>query len=129
MKDEFEDFQAQIKRLTEQNRVARKILGVSASDDKVAVKKAFRHLAAKYHPDKNPGDEKALRRFKETVGAYEYLQGKRDSIVSPEELEADAEMIGKYQANDWGYYCHWKEAFMDDFLGTDPRKKAPDEDK
>ena len=50
MKDEFEDFQAQMKRLTEQNRVARKILGVSASDDKVAIKKAFRHLAAKYHP-------------------------------------------------------------------------------
>ncbi len=49
------------------------ILGVgrSASDDDI--KKAYRRLAIRYHPDKNPGDEEAERRFKAASEAYEVL--------------------------------------------------------
>src|SRR4051812_18894165 len=50
-----------------------KTLGVDrkASDDDI--KKAYRKLARKYHPDKNPGDKAAEERFKEVQGAYAIL--------------------------------------------------------
>ena len=52
------------------------VLGVKkdASDDEI--KKAFRKLAIKYHPDKNPGDKEAEAKFKEANEAYSVLSDK-----------------------------------------------------
>jgi DnaJ-class molecular chaperone len=50
-----------------------KILGVAKSAGADDVKKAFRKLARKYHPDVNPGDKKAEEKFKEINEAYEVL--------------------------------------------------------
>ena len=52
------------------------VLGVQkgASDDEI--KKAFRKLAIKYHPDKNPGDKEAEAKFKEANEAYSVLSDK-----------------------------------------------------
>jgi curved DNA-binding protein len=50
-----------------------KILGVDKGADAEAVKKAYRKLAAKYHPDKNPGNKAAEERFKEVNEANEVL--------------------------------------------------------
>ena len=50
-----------------------KILGVSESDNKATIKKAYRRLAQKYHPDKNPGDQEAENKFKEISEAYSTL--------------------------------------------------------
>ncbi len=49
------------------------ILGVSKSADKSEIKKAYRKVAVKYHPDKNPGDKEAEEKFKEAAEAYEVL--------------------------------------------------------
>src|ERR687884_280649 len=46
------------------------VLGVSASASQDEIKKQYRKLAAKFHPDKNPGDPKAADRFKEISEAY-----------------------------------------------------------
>ena len=50
-----------------------KTLGVSRSASADDIKKAFRKLARKYHPDVNPGDKKAEEKFKEINEAYEVL--------------------------------------------------------
>lgn len=50
-----------------------KVLGVSKGASADDIKKAFRKLARKYHPDVNPGDKKAEEKFKEINEAYEVL--------------------------------------------------------
>ncbi len=49
------------------------ILGVSKSADETAIKKAYRKIAMKYHPDRNPDDKAAEEKFKEAAEAYEIL--------------------------------------------------------
>ena len=49
------------------------VLGVSKSADATEIKKAYRKLALKYHPDKNPGDKEAEEKFKEAAEAYDVL--------------------------------------------------------
>ena len=49
------------------------ILGISRDADEKEVKRAYRKLAMKYHPDRNPGDSEAENKFKEASEAYEIL--------------------------------------------------------
>jgi len=68
------------------------ILGVSKTTDAEAIKKAYRKLARKYHPDMNPGNQSAEASFKEVSEAYEVL--------------SDPEKRRKY--DQFGQY--WKQA-------------------
>lgn len=49
------------------------VLGLSRSASESDIKKAYRQLALKYHPDKNPGNAEAEERFKEAAEAYDVL--------------------------------------------------------
>ncbi|SDB19664.1 molecular chaperone DnaJ [Eubacterium oxidoreducens] len=59
--------------MAEQKRDYYEVLGVDRSADDAAIKKAYRQLAKKYHPDMNPGDKEAEAKFKEASEAYAVL--------------------------------------------------------
>ena len=55
------------------------VLGVDKSAQKEEIKKAYRKLALKFHPDKNKGDKAAEEKFKEASEAYHmYYQMKKE---------------------------------------------------
>ncbi len=49
------------------------VLGVDKGADSTVIKKAYRKIAMKYHPDRNPGNDEAEEKFKEAAEAYEVL--------------------------------------------------------
>lgn len=59
--------------MAESKRDYYEVLGVSRDADDAALKKAYRVLAKKYHPDMNPGDAEAEKKFKEASEAYAVL--------------------------------------------------------
>ncbi len=59
--------------MAEQKRDYYEVLGVDKNADEAALKKAYRALAKKYHPDMNPGDKEAEKKFKEASEAYAVL--------------------------------------------------------
>lgn len=87
-----------------------KILGVDKTADSKTIKKAYRELARRYHPDANPGDKKAEERFKEISEAYEVLS-------DPEKRKRYDEIGLEWQNFDWSKYRqgrgNWREAGPD----------------
>ncbi len=59
--------------MAESKRDYYEVLGVQKDADDAALKKAYRVLAKKYHPDANPGDQEAEQKFKEASEAYSVL--------------------------------------------------------
>lgn len=59
--------------MAEQKRDYYEVLGIEKNADDAAIKKAYRALAKKYHPDMNPGDTEAEKKFKEASEAYAVL--------------------------------------------------------
>ena len=59
--------------MAESKRDYYEVLGVDRNADEAAIKKAYRVLAKKYHPDANPGDKEAEKKFKEASEAYAVL--------------------------------------------------------
>ncbi len=78
------------------------VLGVPNTADDKAIKKAYRALAQKYHPDRNPGDAAAEAKFKEVNNAYEVLSDAEKRKLY-DEFGEDAEKLGFDQEKARGY--------------------------
>ncbi len=73
-----------------------KVLGVSPDASDEEIKRAYRRLAKKYHPDLNPGDQEAARKMQEVNAAYE-------QIKNPEKFQQQ-QSSGGYGGYGGGYY-------------------------
>src|ERR1035437_4773711 len=86
-------------------------LGKSASQDEI--KKVYRKLAMKYHPDRNPGDKQAEENFKEAAEAYEVLSNdeKRQKYdrYGHEGLRGGQDFQGFNNVND--IFSHFSDIF------------------
>jgi hypothetical protein len=96
-------------------RAACKILGVSEGEGKDALKKAYRRASLKYHPDHNPDDEDAHKRFLLVKCAYELLVKNEPCVMLLEEIESWPGLPEDAQFdldNPWGYFLWWREKFF-----------------
>ena len=77
-----------------------KVLGVSPDASDEEIKRAYRRLAKKYHPDLNPGDQEAARKMQEVNAAY-------DQIKDPDKYRQQSQ--GGY-----GHYNYGRQSYSDD---------------
>ncbi|GJQ59582.1 MAG: molecular chaperone DnaJ [Candidatus Scalindua sp. AMX11] len=92
------------------------VLGVSKNAKSDEIKKAYRRLALKYHPDKNKGDKVAEKKFKEAANAYEVLHDPEKRKVYDSRGQAGLDDIG-FQgfANSDDIYSNFGDIFGDIF--------------
>lgn len=98
-----------------------KILGVERSASQDEIKKAYRKLAVKYHPDKNPDDKVAEEKFKEISEAYQVI-GNADSRKKYDELGANWKQyenagFGGFDGGGQGFSASGFSDFFDMFFG------------
>ncbi len=93
------------------------VLGVTKGASKDEIKRAYRQLAIKYHPDRNPGDEKAEERFKEATEAYEILADERKRHAYDQYGFAGVNGMGQPTAQDFSTIFQGFEDIFGDFSG------------
>jgi curved DNA-binding protein CbpA len=96
-------------------RAAYKILGVKEDATKEVLKKAYRQASLKYHPDHNPNDRDAGKKFAIINCAYELLMEDKPCKELLEEINSwpGVPEDDKYKLdNPWGHFLWWREKFF-----------------
>jgi len=115
MKDDFE-FMERITHNLEAHKAASKVLGVSEDADQNYLKKAYRKASMKYHPDHNPHDPDASKKFALVKCAYELLAEDKPCLELLEKINTwkGVPEDEKYKLdNPWGHFLWWREKFFD----------------
>ena len=85
-----------------------KVLGVEPGASDEEIKKAYRRLAKKYHPDLNPGDEVAARKMKEVNAAYERIKNP-EKYQSSQSGHTGYGGYNQYDPFGWGSYGGYQQ--------------------
>ena len=85
-----------------------KVLGVEPGASDEEIKKAYRRLAKKYHPDLNPGDELAARKMKEVNAAYERIKNP-EKYQSSQSGNTGYGGYNQYDPFGWGSYGGYQQ--------------------
>ncbi len=93
-----------------------KILGVSKDTSEEQIKKAYRKLARKWHPDINPGNNEAEKKFKEISQAYDCL-GNKEKRKLYDEFGEDGLQSG-FDAEKARHYSQWRGSQQGDQHGS-----------
>ena len=96
------------------------VLGVDRSSSDQEIKKAYRRLAMKFHPDRNPDDEKAEEKFKEASEAAEVLldNGKRQAYDQYGHAALDGSAGGGFGGGNGNFSSIFEDVFGDIFGGA-----------
>jgi curved DNA-binding protein len=101
------------------------ILGVEKGASQEDIKKAYRSLAVKYHPDKNPGDTEAEEKFKQISEAYEVL-GDEQKRANYNRSSNRTQYSDDFNfMRDTMFSQGWSQAF-DEIYGSNGARKGPD---
>ena len=103
------------------------LLGVDRSADSGTLKSAYRKLAMKYHPDRNPGDKSAEKKFKKVSEAYEVLSNpEKKSAYDQYGHDAfnGSQSGGGFSSGGFGSFSDIFEDFFGDVSGRSPRQEG-----
>src|SRR6056300_410439 len=102
------------------------VLGVDRGASDQDVKKAYRRIAMKYHPDRNPDDADADAKFKEATEAYDVLMNKEKRAAYDQFGHAgvDSQMGGGFQGGG-SFSDIFGDVFGDIFGGGGGRQQGP----
>ena len=123
MKRDDAEFMERISRDLEARRMACKVLDVEETADKKELKKAYRRVAMKFHPDKNLDDPDANRKFVLVKCAYELLAEDKPCLELLKEINSweGVPEDNKYKLNNpWGHFLWWR----DKFFGSEEKAKT-----
>lgn len=101
------------------------ILGVGRDASAEAIKKAYRQLALKHHPDRNPGDHTAEERFKEASEAFEVLSDAQKRGVYDRFGADGLKGSGYHPSPVADIFSHFQDLFGDFFGGGGGRARGP----
>ncbi|MCK4627986.1 MAG: DnaJ domain-containing protein [Sedimentisphaerales bacterium] len=115
MKRDDWEFAERIDRDLEARRIACKVLGIEETAGQEEIKKAYRQKAMSLHPDKNPNNPDASRKFAIVKCAYELLAENKPCPALLEEINSwpGVPDDDKYRLdNPWGHFLWWREKFF-----------------
>ena len=108
------NFQDEIEKQKRLEKLARRILGVNADAEQDDLKKAYRKLAMKYHPDRRGNTHESRICFENIKAAYEFLSsgGLYEPLGNSDIGQDEERNDGFNTKNSWGYFLWWRDKYF-----------------